>query len=115
MITAFTVSLAFLASYLYYHIAIRGGQPTRFSGSGAIRLLYLTILTSHTILAALVAPLAIITIWLGLSNRLSRHKWLARWTLPIWLYVSVTGVLVYLMLYKWFPPENVMQAIVPAR
>jgi uncharacterized membrane protein YozB (DUF420 family) len=104
MIAAFILSTAFLASYLYYHIAIRGGRPTRFGGSGDIRTLYLAILASHTILAALVAPLAITTIWLGLSNRLPRHKRLARWTLPIWLYVSVTGVIVYWMLYHLYPP-----------
>jgi uncharacterized membrane protein YozB (DUF420 family) len=104
MITAFVVSVAFLTSYLYYHIAIRGGQPTRFGGSGDIRTLYLAILGSHTILAALVGPLAITTIWLGLSNRLPRHKRLARWTLPIWLYVSITGVIVYWMLYHLYPP-----------
>jgi putative membrane protein len=104
MISAFTVSLAFLASYLYYHLVIRGGQPTRFGGSGEIRTFYLVILVTHTVLAALVAPLAVTTIWLGLSNRLARHKRLARWTLPIWLYVSVTGVIVYWMLYHLYPP-----------
>jgi uncharacterized membrane protein YozB (DUF420 family) len=65
-----------------------------------MEIAYIVLLTSHTILAAATAPLALYTAWLGLRNRLARHVWIARWTLPIWLYVSVTGVVVYLMLYK---------------
>jgi protein SCO1/2/putative membrane protein len=103
MITALAVSIAFLTSYLYYHFAIRGGRPTEFKAEGWPRLVYLTILISHTILAAAVAPLALITAYFGIRDRLARHVRLARWTLPIWLYVSVTGVVVYWMLYHLYP------------
>jgi uncharacterized membrane protein YozB (DUF420 family) len=107
MLTALAVSAAFLASYLYYHLAIKGGRATSFhdQAPGApdwVRYLYYGILGSHTLLAAAVAPLALVTAYLGLTNRLSRHVRLARWTLPIWLYVSVTGVVVYWMLYRLY-------------
>jgi len=104
MVAAFSVSVLFLASYLYYHIAVKGGQPTRFTASGWPRWLYFTILTSHTVLAVAVAVLAPITLLLGFGAPGNRHLRLARWTFPIWLYVSVTGVAVYLMLYQLFPP-----------
>jgi uncharacterized membrane protein YozB (DUF420 family) len=104
MLTALVVSLLFLASYLYYHFAVKHGEPTRFPGVGWIRFTYLTILLSHTLLAVVVAPLAAITVYLGLRDRLSRHSRLARWTLPLWLYVCVTGVVVYWMLYRLYPP-----------
>jgi protein SCO1/2/putative membrane protein len=100
MLTALTVSAIFLGSYLHYHFIVRNGTPTRFLGSGAVRTTYFTILLSHTILAIAVAPMAIVTTYLGLRNRLARHVKLARWTLPIWLYVSITGVVVYWMLYR---------------
>lgn len=103
MLAALGVSAVFLASYLYYHIVIRGGAPTRFSGPSEVRLVYLAILMSHTVLAALVAPLAIYTAWRGLTGKIDRHVRVARWTLPIWLYVSVTGVVVYWMLYHLYP------------
>jgi uncharacterized membrane protein YozB (DUF420 family) len=107
MLTALVVSAVFLASYLYYHIAIKGGRATSFSEQAplapdGVRYLYYAILGSHTLLAAAVAPLALITAYLGLTNRLSRHVRLARWTMPIWLYVSVTGVVVYWMLYRLY-------------
>jgi protein SCO1/2/putative membrane protein len=104
MLTALAVSALFLTSYLYYHFAIRGGQPTYFSAQGWPRYVYFAVLTTHTLLAAVVAPMALITAYLGLRNRLDQHMALARWTLPIWLYVSITGVVVYVMLYRLYPP-----------
>jgi len=103
MLTALTVSAVFLASYLYYHFAVLRGEPTRFSGEGWVRPVYFGVLLSHTVLAVVVAPLALTITYLGLRNRLKGHVRLARWTLPIWLYVSVTGVVVYWMLYQLYP------------
>ncbi|MBC8145911.1 MAG: DUF420 domain-containing protein [bacterium] len=102
MIAAFSVSVAFLASYVTYH-AMRGGMNTPFGGEGGIRTLYYAILITHVILAAIVPVLAIITLRRGLAARYDKHRRIARWTLPIWLYVSVTGVIVYFMLYQWYP------------
>lgn len=104
MLTALAVSALFLASYLYYHFVVRGGQATPFGGPEGVRSAYLVILRSHYLLAMAAAPLAITTAYLGLRGRLVRHVRLARWTLPIWLYVSVTGVVVYWMLYQLYPP-----------
>ncbi len=103
MIAAVIVSALFLASYLYYHFAVRGGQPTYFAYGGWIRRFYLIVLLSHTIMAIVAAPMVIVTAWLGWRDRLAAHVGLARWTLPIWLYVSLTGVLVYWMLYHLYP------------
>src|SRR5262249_34832733 len=108
MLTALGVSAAFLASYLYYHFAVKSGEPTHFADRApdAPRwggLLYLMILLTHTLLAVVVAPLALFTAWQGLRDNLKRHVRIARWTLPIWLYVSVTGVVVYWMLYRLYP------------
>jgi putative membrane protein len=103
MLTALATSTAFLASYLYYHFAVRHGQATRYTG--AWREAYFAVLISHTILAALAAPLALTTAWLGLSNRLKWHRRIARVTLPIWLYVSITGVVVYLFLKDLYPTQ----------
>jgi uncharacterized membrane protein YozB (DUF420 family) len=103
MLTALAVSTVFLASYLYYHFVVRGGKPTPFTGEGGVRIVYFAVLGSHTILAAVTAPLAIITAYLGIRDRLEKHRRIARWTLPIWLYVSITGVLVYWMLYWLYP------------
>jgi uncharacterized membrane protein YozB (DUF420 family) len=103
MLTALSVSMVFLASYLYYHFVVRGGKPTAFTGEGGVRVVYLAVLGSHTLLAAVTAPLAIITAYLGLRDRVEKHRRIARWTLPIWLYVSVTGVVVYWMLYHLYP------------
>ena len=96
MQTAFVVSCLFLVCYLVYHYQV---GSVRFPKTGAIKTLYLAILGTHTILAAAVPVLAIITLRRGLSARYDKHRRIARWTLPIWLYVSVTGVVVYLMLY----------------
>jgi len=97
MISAFTVSVLFLISYLTYH-SFHG--TTRFLGEGWVRPVYFTILISHTILASSVPPLAIISLRLGLKGKFEQHAKIARWTYPIWVYVSVTGVVVYLMLYQ---------------
>lgn len=106
MIGAVTVSALFLVSYLTHH-AMRtyyfGLGPTKFTGEGLIRPVYFTILTSHTILAAVVAPLVIITLRRGLKAMFDKHRTLARIVFPIWLYVSITGVLVYLILYQLYP------------
>lgn len=96
MQTAFVVSCLFLVCYLVYHYQV---GSVRFPKTGAIKTLYLSILGTHTLLAAAVPVLAIITLRRGLSARYDKHRRIARWTLPIWLYVSVTGVVVYLMLY----------------
>ena len=97
MATAFALSVVFLVSYLVYHVQV-GSVP--FRGQGWVRPLYFAILISHTVLAATVPVLAIITLRFAISGKYPRHKRLARWTLPIWLYVSVTGVVVYWMLYR---------------
>ena len=97
MLSAFGVSTLFLASYLYYH-AHSGLR--HFQGSGWIRPVYFAILISHTVLAAAIVPLAVVTIALGLSARFPKHRRIARWTLPLWLYVSLTGVVVYALLYR---------------
>ena len=98
MLTAFAVSSLFLICYLVYHYQV--GHVV-YQKTGIIRSVYLTLLTSHTILAAAVPFLAVITLRRGLAGRFDRHSRIARWTLPIWLYVSVTGVVVYLMLYQF--------------
>jgi uncharacterized membrane protein YozB (DUF420 family) len=108
MLAALAVSAVFLASYLYYHFAVKHGQPTRFAQRAPeapdwIGHLYMGVLLSHTVLATVVAPLALYTSYLALRDRLVRHVRVARWTLPIWLYVSVTGVVVYWMLYRLYP------------
>jgi uncharacterized membrane protein YozB (DUF420 family) len=97
MIAALACSTAFLACYLYYHYQV---GSVRFPGTGSARMLYLSILLTHTALAALVPFLAIITVVQAARGRFAQHKRIARWTLPIWLYVSVTGVVVYWMLYR---------------
>lgn len=96
MIAAFAVSTLFLVSYLTYHAQV---GSRRFEGTGAIRMVYFTVLLTHTVLAALVPPLAVVTLWRALHDRFDSHVRIARWTLPIWLYVSITGVVVYVMLY----------------
>lgn len=101
MFSAFVVSVAFLASYLVYHFQV---GSVKFTGEGVWRPIYFSILISHTILAVFVPPMALITLFRGLTGRYESHRKIARWTLPIWLYVSVTGVLVYLMLYRLVPP-----------
>jgi len=101
MLTALAVSAAFLASYLTYHFGVRGGEETKYTGEW--RAVYYTILLSHVVLAIAVAVMAPWTALLGLRGRLGRHVKLARWTLPIWLYVSVSGVAVYLFLKDFYP------------
>jgi protein SCO1/2/putative membrane protein len=96
MITAFIVSTLFLISYLYYHAHV---GSVRFRGTGWSRPLYFTILTSHTILAVVIVPLILITLNRGLKQRYPQHRRIARWTFPLWLYVSITGVVIYIMLY----------------
>ena len=106
MIAACSVSALFLVGYLSYH-SLRtyyfGLGPTKFTGEGMVRPIYFTILTSHTILAALVAPFVIATLMRALKGRFEAHKRLARLVYPVWLYVSITGVIVYLMLYQLYP------------
>ena len=106
MLSASVVSAFFLVSYLTHH-ALRtyyfGLGPTRFTGEGVIRPIYFTILTSHTILAALVAPFIVMTLRRGLKGWYESHKKMARVVFPIWLYVSSTGVIVYLLLYQIYP------------
>ena len=97
MIAAFSVSVAFLISYLVYHSQV---GSVRFQKTGAIRTVYLTILLTHTVLAAAVPFLAGISLYRGLNGNYEQHRKIARWALPIWLYVSVTGVIVYWMLYR---------------
>jgi uncharacterized membrane protein YozB (DUF420 family) len=97
MIAAFVASALFLASYTVYH-AYAGSRP--FTGQGLVRTLYFGILISHVVLAAAVLPLTLVTLARALRGTFHEHARIARWTLPIWLYVSVTGVVVYLMLYR---------------
>ena len=97
MIAAFCTSAAFLASYLTYHAQV-GSKP--FPGTGALRVIYCSVLIPHILLAAAILPLAIVTLRRGLARDDAAHRRIARITLPIWLFVSVTGVVVYLMLYQ---------------
>jgi uncharacterized membrane protein YozB (DUF420 family) len=97
MIAAFCMSVLFLISYLTYHAQI-GSKP--FRGQGGIRIVYFAILLTHTVLAAAIVPLVLITLSRGLKRNDARHRAIARWTLPLWMYVSITGVIVYLMLYR---------------
>jgi putative membrane protein len=100
MIAAFITSAMFLTSYLYYHFGVRLTMP--FQGHGWIRPVYFTLLLTHTILAAVVVPMILVTLSRGLRARYDKHRQIARWTYPVWLYVSVTGVIIYFMLYHWF-------------
>lgn len=97
MLAAFATSALFLTSYLVYHYNV---GSVRFERSGPIRAVYLTILATHIVLAATILPLALVTLSRALARRFDKHRRIARWTLPIWLYVSVTGVVIYLMLYR---------------
>ena len=101
MLFAFVCSMFFLVCYLVYHYQV-GSVP--FKGQGQIRLVYFTILITHTILAVVIVPLVLITLNRALKQRFESHRRIARWTFPIWLYVSVTGVVVYWMLY-WLVPS----------
>jgi uncharacterized membrane protein YozB (DUF420 family) len=99
-IAALVISLLFLASYLTYHYH---HGATRFQGTGLVRPIYFTILTTHTILAMVIVPLVILTFYRAFRKDFTRHRRIARITLPMWLYVSITGVIVYLMLYQIYP------------
>ena len=109
MTSACLISAAFLVSYLSHH-ALRtyyfGLGPTTFTGTGLARPVYFTILTSHTILAAVIGPFVVVTLYRALKGRFDEHRRLARLVYPIWLYVSVTGVVVYLMLYQIYPAQR---------
>jgi len=105
MLTAVITSSLFLVCYLTYHTLLQiyaHGAITRFQGTGLSRPVYFSILLSHTILAVVTVPLVLITLSRGLRERFDKHRAIARWTFPIWLYVSVTGVVIYFMLYQWF-------------
>ena len=102
MIGAFATSTVFLTSYLIYHFSKPLG-PTVFQGQGIVRPIYFFILITHTILAVVIVPLIFVTFFRAFKARFDRHRAIARWTLPLWLYVSVTGVVVYLMLYQLYP------------
>ena len=104
MLAACATSVLFLVSYVTYH-SLRGGVVTRFAGTGWVRTLYLSILLTHTVLAVVILPMAVTTVVLGLRMRVEKHRRIARWTFPLWLYVSVTGVVVYFFLYHWFPSQ----------
>jgi uncharacterized membrane protein YozB (DUF420 family) len=97
MITAVATSSLFLISYLYYHAHV---GSVHFPGQGWVRPLYFAILISHTLLAATVVPLVVVSLTYAMRRRFDRHRRIARWTYPVWLYVSVTGVVVYVMLYQ---------------
>jgi uncharacterized membrane protein YozB (DUF420 family) len=103
MIAAVCSSALFMISYVYYHAH---AGVIRFRGSGWVRPLYFSILTSHTILAIVVVPMVLVTLTLGLRSNFERHRPIARWTYPVWLYVCVTGVLIYFMVYHWFAPAR---------
>lgn len=104
MLTAFAASVAFLACYLVYHFALKhytGSSSKPFPGTGTIRTVYLGILITHIVLAAVVPVLALVTLYRGLTGDWTRHRSWARITFPIWVYVSVTGVIIYGMVYHW--------------
>ncbi len=102
MVTAFFVSCTFLVSYLIYHYRV---GHVAFQGQGWIRPVYFTLLLSHTILAIVIVPMIIVTLRRAFLERFDKHRIIARWTLPLWFYVSVTGVIVYLMLYRIYAPR----------
>jgi len=99
MIAAVVCSSLFLISYVYFHVNV---GTIRFQGHGPVRPVYFTILITRTFLAIVLVPLVIVTLTRALRQRFDRHRALARWTFPVWLYVSVTGVIIYFMLYQWF-------------
>lgn len=107
MLAATVTSAAFLVSYVtyHYHLYVIGQGPVRFPGTGIPRYAYLTMLATHTVLAMVIVPLVIITLARALRSNFAAHKRIARWTLPIWAYVSVTGVLIYVVLYQVYAPH----------
>ncbi len=108
MVSAFAVSTVFLASYLLYHYRV--GHVV-FHGQGWIRPVYFTLLTSHTILAIVIVPLILITLRRAWLEKFDKHKRIARWTLPLWFYVCVTGVIVYLMVYQIYAPVHLVARV----
>lgn len=102
MVAAFAVSCVFLITYVLHKILVRGVH-TPFGGEGLLRGFYYGMLLSHVILAMVIVPLILVTMVHAVRGRHERHRAWARWTFPLWMYVSVTGVLVYFMLYQWFP------------
>lgn len=100
MVSALGTSLLFLIGYLTYH-AYAG--TTRFMAPSALRMVYLTILLTHTVLAAAIVPMVLVTLWRALHARFEQHRAIAKWTLPLWMYVSASGVVIYLILYILFP------------
>jgi putative membrane protein len=104
MVSAFGVSTAFLISYVIYHLRVK--QLVLFQGQGWIRPVYFTLLTSHTILAIVIVPMILITLRRAWLERFDKHRVIARWTLPLWFYVSVTGVIVYLMVYQIYAAKS---------
>jgi putative membrane protein len=105
MVSAFWVSTAFLVSYLVYHIRVK--QLVLFQGQGWIRPVYFALLTSHTILAVVIVPLILITLRRAWLEKFDKHRQIARWTLPLWFYVCVTGVIVYLMVYQIYAGKSI--------
>lgn len=101
MLAAASCSVLFLVSYLVYHSAV---GSVRFTADGWVRPVYFAVLISHTVLAAVLAPMALLTLWRGWTGRFDAHRSIARKTFPLWVYVSLTGVLVYVMLYHLYPP-----------
>lgn len=112
MSLALVTSAVFLSCYLVYHYFV---GSVRFTEQGWIRPIYFTILLSHLILAIVNLPMIVATVVPAFRAQFEKHRRLARWTLPIWLYVSVTGVLVYFMIYQWFPPVNLEEILAPFR
>jgi len=108
MMAAIVTSTLFLGFYLYYHFTV---GSVKFTHEGMMRYVYYAILLTHVVLAFAVPPLVVMTVIPALRARYDRHKKIAVWTLPIWLYVSVTGVIVYLFLYVWYPPENLYEIL----
>ena len=102
MLGAFVTSCVFLVSYVTHKVLVHGVH-TKIGAEGAIRTMYYVMLFTHIVLAATIVPLALVTISRALRERLDAHRRIARWTWPLWMYVSVTGVLIYFMLYHWFP------------
>ena len=104
MLAAAATSAVFLISYVAYHLRV---GSVRFTAQGPVRTVYFAILLSHTVLAVAIVPIVLRTLYLGLRRRDDRHRRIARWAAPLWLYVSVTGVVVYVMLYRLYPPAAI--------
>ena len=104
MISAFTVSAIFLVSYVIYHFRVK--QLVLFQGQGWVRPVYFTLLTSHTILAIVIVPMILITLRRAWLEKFDKHRLIARWTLPLWFYVCVTGVIVYFMVYQIYTVQG---------